>query len=209
MSGADIFAGLKRHHYKAMLVDPPWAFRTWSAKGTGRSAISHYDTMSVDELAVLPVAELAASDCALFLWAYAPLLDRAFDLMAAWGFTFKTRVFSWVKTTKSGQGFPFGLGYYTRPNSEIVLLGTRSKPKVLSHSVPELIIAPRREHSRKPDETRERIEQLVAGPYLELFARDSRPGWDAWGIETGLFDNGPVRTRRQPSNLVTKRRDAP
>jgi N6-adenosine-specific RNA methylase IME4 len=209
MSRADIFAGLKLGCYRAILADPPWPFRTWSAKGSGRSAISHYDTMSFDELAALPVAELAASDCALFLWAYDPLLHRAFELMAAWDFTFKTRAFTWVKTTRAGQGFAFGCGYYTRANSEIVLLGTRGRPKVLSHSVSELIVAPRREHSRKPDETRERIEQLVAGPYLELFARDSRPGWDAWGIETGLFDNGPVRTRRQPSNLVTKRRSAP
>ena len=208
MSGADIFAGLKRHHYRAILGDPPWDFRTWSAKGSGRSAISHYDTISFDKLAALPIAELAASDCALFLWTYDPLLHRAFELIAAWGFTFKTRAFTWAKTTRSGQGFPFGLGYYTRANSEIVLLGTRGKPKVISHSVRELIVATRREHSRKPDETRERIEQLVAGPYLELFARNSSPGWDAWGIETGLFDNGPVSTRRQPSNLTTKRRSA-
>ena len=208
MSGADTFTGLKRHHYRAMLVDPPWAFRTWSAKGTGRSAISHYDTMSFDELAALPVAELAASDCALFLWAYTPLLPRAIELIAAWGFTYKTVAFTWVKTAKSGQGWVLGCGYYTRANPEIILLGTRGRPKVLSHSVRELIVAPRREHSRKPDETRERIEQLVAGPYLELFARNSSPGWDAWGIETGLFDNGPVSTRRQPSNLTTKRRSA-
>ena len=165
--------------------------------------------MSFDELAALPVAELAARDCALLLWAYDPLLPRAFELMENWGFTYKTRGFTWAKRTKSGQGWVLGCGYYTRANSEIALLGTQGRPKVLSHSVRELIIAPRREHSRKPDETREHIEQLVAGPYLELFARDSRPGWDAWGIETGLFGNGPVRTRRQPSNLVTKRRDAP
>jgi N6-adenosine-specific RNA methylase IME4 len=104
MSGADIFAGLKRHHYRAILGDPPWDFRTWSAKGSGRSAISHYDTMSFEQLAALPVVELAASDCALFLWAYDPLLHRAFELIAAWGFTFKTRAFTWAKTTRSGQG---------------------------------------------------------------------------------------------------------
>ena len=153
-SGADIFAGLKLGYYRAILVDPPWHFRTWSAKGSGRSAISHYDTMSLDQLAALPVAELAARDCALFLCTYAPLLHRAFELIPAWGFTYKTVAFTWVKTAKSGQGWVLGCGYYTRANPEIILLGTRGRPKVLSHSVRELIVAPRREHSRKPDETR-------------------------------------------------------
>jgi N6-adenosine-specific RNA methylase IME4 len=96
-----------------------------------------------------------------------------------------------------------GLGKWTRQNSERCLLATRGHPHRLHADVPELIVAPRREHSRKPGEARERIERLVAGPYLELFARDSRAGWDAWGAQVGLFDNGHVETRRQPSNLVT------
>ena len=86
--------------------------------------------------------------------------------------------------------------------SEQCLLATRGKPRRLSRSVAQLIVAPRREHSRKPDETRARIECLIAGPYVELFARDTRPGWDSWGTEAGLFDGGPVSTRRQPSNLA-------
>ncbi len=94
-----------------------------------------------------------------------------------------------------------GCGYWTRANPEICLLGTRNNPKRISRAVRQLIVAPRREHSRKPDEARARIEQLVAGPYCELFARDRRPGWEAWGAEVGQFDDGPVRTRRQPSNL--------
>jgi N6-adenosine-specific RNA methylase IME4 len=196
--------GLKPHHFAAVLVDPPWNFRTWSAKGTGRGAVSHYDTMGYPDLTALPVADLAADDCALFLWATDPLLNRALELIEAWGFTYRTVAFTWVKPTKAGDGWCMGCGYWTRANPEICLLGTRGRPKRLSRAVRQLIVAPRREHSRKPEEARERIEQLVAGPYVELFARDNRAGWSAWGLETGLFDNGAVRTRRQPSNLVER-----
>jgi N6-adenosine-specific RNA methylase IME4 len=196
------FSSLSGRRYGAILADPPWTFKTYSAKGTGRGAVSHYDTMSFEDLAAMQVADLAADDCALFLWVPKTTLQRGLDLIATWGFTWKTIGYTWAKTTKDGTRFPIGLGYYTRANPEICLLATRGRPKRLSRGVPELIIAPRREHSRKPDEARERIEQLFAGPYLELFARDSRPGWDSWGAEVGLFDNGPVATRRQPSNLA-------
>jgi N6-adenosine-specific RNA methylase IME4 len=195
-------AGLVPRSYSVILADPPWHFRTWSARGTGRGAISHYDTLSFADLRALPVADLAADDCALFLWATDPLLPRALDLIVAWGFVYKTVGFTWAKPTLAGTGWAMGCGYWTRANPESCLLATRGKPRRLSRSVPQLIVAPRREHSRKPDEARERIEHLIAGPYVELFARDSRPGWDAWGAEAGLFDGGSVSTRRQPSNLA-------
>ncbi len=125
----------------------------------------------------------AAMDCALFVWTTPPTIhEYACPLIEAWGFQYKTFGFTWVKL--SGGGEPFmGMGYYTRGNAEICLLATRRKPKVKAHDVNQVILSPRREHSRKPDEQYSRIERLFDGPYLEIFARERRPGWDAWGNE--------------------------
>jgi N6-adenosine-specific RNA methylase IME4 len=197
----------KRRRYGAIYADPPWSFRNWSAKGTGRNAISHYDCLDFDALAALPVGGLAKDDCALFLWVTDPLLPRAFELIKSWGFEYKTVAFYWVKLNepKHEADFFTGLGYWTRANPEQCLLATRGKPPRQAKDVRRLVIERRREHSRKPDCVRERIERLVAGPYLELFARETKPGWDCWGNQAGLFNRGPVATRRQPSRLV----DAP
>jgi N6-adenosine-specific RNA methylase IME4 len=189
--------------YGAIYADPPWSFRNWSAKGIGRNAISHYDCLTFAALAALPIADLAAEDCALFLWAVDPLLDKAFELIRAWGFEYKTVGFYWVKQNSKSEGFFTGLGYWTRANPEQCLLATRGRPKRRGRDVRKLIIGPRREHSRKPDEVRERIERLVVGPYLELFSRQTKPGWHCWGDQAGLFDQGKVATRRQPSRLIT------
>ena len=94
--------------YGAILVDPPWHFKTWSARGTGRSAISHYHCLDLEDLKSLPVIDLAVDDCALFLWATDPILPLALKLINAWGFTYKTVAFTWVKTTKDGTGYPIG-----------------------------------------------------------------------------------------------------
>lgn len=188
--------------YGAIYADPPWHWRAWSKKGTGRGAVSHYDVLSLDDLKRLPVADLAADDCALFLWAIDPMLPQALGVIDAWGFTFKTVGFYWVKTLSPGHGFHTGLGYWTRANPEQCLLATRGKPQRKSKSVRRLVVSPRREHSRKPDEVRMRIEQLVPGPYLELWAREKHENWDSHGDQVGLFDHGHVETRRQPSSLV-------
>jgi N6-adenosine-specific RNA methylase IME4 len=176
------------HHYKVVLADPPWTFATYSRKGKGRSAEAHYDCMSLAAIKALPVADWAAPDCALFLWATDPSLPQALEVIEAWGFAYKTVAFTWAKTTRDGTGFPIGCGYWTRANPELCLLATRGRPQRLSRSVRQLIVSPRREHSRKPDEAYERIEALVPGPYLELFAREQRPGWNSWGneVQAGL-----------------------
>jgi N6-adenosine-specific RNA methylase IME4 len=183
-------------HYSVILADPPWTFATYSRKGKGRSAEAHYDCMSLADLKALPVADWAAPDCALFLWATDPSLPQALGVIEAWGFAYKTVAFTWAKTTKDGAGFPIGCGYWTRANPEQCLLATRGRPQRLSRAVPQLILAPRREHSRKPDQVYERIEALVPGPYLELFARAPRAGWHAWGNEVA----GPATDRRWASN---------
>ena len=172
MSDEHPFDDLPRGHFGAILADPPWEFRTWSARGRGRSAERHYrSTLTLDEIKALPVSEIAAPDCVLFLWATWPCLFAALDVIAAWGFNYKTVGYVFIKQTKRGNGLHWGTGYWTRANSEPCLLATRGKPKRLHADVHQVIIEPRREHSRKPDCTRERIERLVAGPYLELFAR--------------------------------------
>jgi N6-adenosine-specific RNA methylase IME4 len=186
--------------YRVIYADPPWTFRTFSAKGKGRSAEAHYDCMSLEDVKALPVASWAADDAILLMWATDPLLDKAMDVIRAWGFTFKTVGFYWVKQNASGKGFFTGMGFWTRANPEQCLLATRGHPKRKAADVKRLVVSPRREHSRKPDEMCAHIERLADGPCLEMFARASRPGWDAWGVQEGLFDGGPVETRRWASS---------
>jgi N6-adenosine-specific RNA methylase IME4 len=172
--------------FSAILADPPWPYATYSTKGKGRSAEAHYDTMPYNDIAQIPVAQWAAPDCALFLWITKPGLLHAATIVTLWGFDYKTIAFTWVKARTEASGvlrFAFGMGHWTRGNPELCLLATRGKPHRLNADVPELIISPRREHSRKPDEVYERIERLVAGPYLELFASSAAPrraGWVRW-----------------------------
>jgi N6-adenosine-specific RNA methylase IME4 len=192
MSAADPFAGLARGHYGAIPADPPWSFRVWSGKGMARAPDNHYPTMGIDDIAQLPITDLAAPDCALFYWICWPSMPDALRVIEAWGFQFKTCAFSWLKADPyrlfADEFTPsMGCGYWTRANTEACLLATRGKPRRLNADVRQGIIAPRREHSRKPDCIHERIERLVAGPYLELFARQQRAGWDAWGDQVGKF----------------------
>lgn len=183
--------------YGAILADPPWGFKVWSGKDkqvASRGSVTPYDTMEMADIAAMPVADLAADDCCLFMWVVWPTLPEALGVIEAWGFKYKTCGFAWVKADVSTVNLfddpvdaYMGLGYWTRANSEVCLLATRGKPKRLNADVRQGIIAPRREHSRKPDGIHERIERLVAGPYLELFARQKRPGWTVWGNQTDKF----------------------
>jgi N6-adenosine-specific RNA methylase IME4 len=178
-------------HYKVIYADPPWTFATYSRKGKGRSPEAYYDCMSVADIKALPVAEWAAEDCVLLLWATDPLLEKAFQIIDAWGFKYKTVGFYWAKLKKPDTSFDersffTGLGFWTRANPELCLLSTRGRPHRRRADVRKLIVSPRREHSRKPDEAYERIEALCDGPFLEMFARFPRPGWDSWGIDIEL-----------------------
>lgn len=192
--------------FGCILADPPWAFITYSRpKGCvpqrrdDRGAEDHYAVMSADELRDLDVASVAAKDCALFMWVVDSHLKEAIALGEAWGFEFKTIALIWCKTTKKAAPGQFGffppetvhrigMGYWTRKQAEICLMFTRGKVKRLSKGVRQIIEAPRREHSRKPDETHARVMDLVGGPYLELFAREPREGWTVWGNQTDKFE---------------------
>jgi N6-adenosine-specific RNA methylase IME4 len=186
------FDGLPRGHFKAILADPPWPFATWSHKGQGRSGEAHYGTMTQEDMEAMPVAEIAAEDAVLFMWIVQTQIPQAVRLVEAWGFDLKSVAFYWGK----GAGLPLfpddvllrmGMGMWTRAEFEQCWLATRGKPKRLHADVRQGIIEPRREHSRKPDCVHGRIERLVEGPYLELFARAPRAGWTVWGNETDKF----------------------
>lgn len=173
--------------YGAILADPPWRYELRNGQG---GADKHYPTMPVADICALPVAELADTDCALFLWATLPMLREALDTINAWGFTFKTVAFVWVKSNRRTPSLYWGMGYWTRANAEICLLATRGHPKRQAKNVHQVIISPVEEHSKKPDVARQRIVALMGDiPRVELFARQSPPGWDVWGNEVNsAFD---------------------
>ena len=170
--------------YKIIYADPPWQYRVYSQKGQGRSAENHYHTMNIKDIMALPVDKIADKDCILFLWITFPCLKEGIEVMERWGFKYKTCGFNWVKRNKKKNTYFMGLGFWTRSNSEVCLIGTKGQPKRVSKSVPQICDARIMEHSRKPAEIRERIVELCGElPRIELFARDKVKGWDSLGDE--------------------------
>lgn len=193
MSAIDIATQLRDlatagKRYACVLADPPWAFEGFdgSLKPPQRTAVKHYDVMPLDDLLKIPVGDVVAGDAALFMWIIDSHLPQALRLGEAWGFEYKTTGFVWHKMSPGGRAY-IGLGHWTRSQGEICLLFTRGRPRRLDKSVRQFINAPVREHSRKPEDQYRRIETLVAGPRLELFARHRRPNWDVAGNEVGKF----------------------
>ena len=185
--GNPFITGGATNTYGVILADPPWCWKSWSEQGEGRSAKKYYDLMESDDLYNFPVADVASNDCVLFMWCINSMLPDAIQLIDAWGFRFKTVGYVWIKTNRKARSLFMGLGYHTRQNAELCLLATKGKPKRQAGDVHQIIMSPRREHSRKPDEIYGRIERLYPGPYLELFSRTKRAGWDQWGNETGRW----------------------
>lgn len=188
------FAGLERNGYATALVDPPWRFNAYDGKGglatNARKwglADVHYLTMEPEELRALPVADLLAKDAALFMWVVDANLAEALELGKAWGMTYKTIAFCWVKSREGYSPWP-SLGYWTRKGAELCLLFTRGAPKRLRKDIEQVVFCPRGAHSAKPEIVYERVESLVAGPYLEIFARHTRKNWAGWGAQYGIRD---------------------
>jgi N6-adenosine-specific RNA methylase IME4 len=174
--------------FGCILADPPWRFRTWNEDNKEKSASKHYDLMNLSDIKALPVKDVAAKDCLLMMWAVQPMLDQALDVMSAWGFKYKTAG-AWAKQSSTGNKWAFGTGYLLRCSAEFFLVGTRGNPKSAVKNVRNLIVAPVREHSRKPDEMHTNLERMFPDvARLEMFARESRPGWTAWGNQTTKFD---------------------
>ena len=169
--------------YQIIYADPPWSFNFRKRNGLSQKAKDClYDTMRPKDIINLPVGLLADSNCVLFLWAMDSQLPLALDVVKSWGFIYKTVAFTWAKTTKNT--YHFGGGNWTRSNPEQCLLATKGNVKRISASVRQLVIEPRREHSRKPDRVKADIVKLVGDlPRIELFARQKTEGWDVWGNE--------------------------
>lgn len=170
--------------YQIIYADPPWQYKVYSEKGKGRSAENHYSTMNIDDICKLPIKKLADNNCTLFMWMTFPTMKDGFKVIEKWGFKYKTVAFVWIKQNKKMPSLFWGLGFWTRANAEICIIATKGNPKRISAKVHQVIISPREEHSKKPDETRKRIVELMGDlPRIELFARQKFEKWDAWGNE--------------------------
>jgi N6-adenosine-specific RNA methylase IME4 len=172
--------------YQIIYADPPWTYA--DKLGTKNASMGGYDKyytgMELEDLKKLPVGSLADENCVLFLWVTMPLIKEGLSVIDAWGFQHKTTAFTWVKQNLKSDTIFKGVGRWVMGNAELCLLATKGKPKRCSKAVSQIIISHRREHSRKPDEARARIVQLMGDiPRIELFARQKTEGWDVWGNE--------------------------
>lgn len=182
--------------FGAILLDPPWGFRTYAgANEVATLGDNPYPTMTLDEMKALRVSDVAAPDCLMVMWVISSHIPQAIELAEHWGFTYRSLGPVWIKDRSPDQTEMFddppicdlGMGYWFRQQSEIALVFGRGSPQRLSAGVRQVVAAPRREHSRKPSIVHERVEALVAGPYLEMFGREQRPGWTVCGNEVTKF----------------------
>lgn len=172
-----------KNNYQIIYADPPWSYKDKAAAGK-RGAEFKYQCMKPEEIKALPIDQIAAENTTLFMWVTMPMLPVGLDVMKAWGFQYKTVAFTWVKRTKKSNNWFFGMGNWTRANAELCLLGIKGKPKRVNAGVSSLIDSPIQGHSKKPDVTRDCIVKLMGEiPRIELFARQSTPGWDVIGSE--------------------------
>lgn len=182
----DIFATGKK--YNVIYADPPWRYQD---KGCSGSAENHYNTMSINDICNLPIKKIADKNAVLFMWVTYPMLPEGLKLIEAWGFKYKTIGFQWIKTNKKNRNtFFFGLGRWTRGNTECYLIATKGKISRVNSSISQLIVEPIQHHSKKPDVVRGKIVELVGDlPRIELFARNQSDGWDVWGNEVSDEDS--------------------
>jgi len=188
--------------FATIIADPDWKYDNFGAAKHG-AARAHYPGSSMEQMKEIPVHQWARKDSTLLLWATLPKLDQAIDVMRAWGFRLVTAL-PWVKTTPGKGDIKRGIGFWAYSTSELLLVCRRGKAKAPKQTGAEkpmgllfgdrtdspVFYAPRGPHSRKPLSLIEWVESKLPGPYLELYARGKRPGWECWGHETG-FHLGP------------------
>ena len=197
----------KHKLYDVIYADPPWRFNR-SHETLANNVSKQYPTMSVKQLTQLPVKDITAKDCALFMWVCNPLLNEALKVMESWGFTFKTVFKVWKKRTKDGTRPTFGAGWWSRGSVELLLVGSKGAPlkNKTTNSMKQEFASPRKKHSEKPDEIRDDVKNFLSvDRRLELFGRKSVDDWDVWGLECPHFfaENGSVSTPSQCSNVET------
>lgn len=186
----DIFNTDKR--YNIIYADPPWSYKTYSDLN-----VCPYPVMKDEDIYNLPINKISQENCVLFIWVTFPKLLTGLKTIEKWGFTYKSLAFSWVKKNKKSDSWFWGMGYWTRQNTEVCLLATKGHPKRKSKGVHCIIDTPIEEHSRKPDIIRDKIVELLGDiPRIELFARTQTEGWDVWGNETNKFSTTTRRKRR-------------
>jgi len=167
--------------YQIIYADPPWKYRRMG--NIEARADEQYETMDQEDIESLPVEKLADDNCILFLWATFPKIQEALNTIEAWGFDYKTVGFTWIKKNKNGGNF-FGVGWYTKSNAEICLIGVKGRAPKVSNSVSSIVETIRGRHSQKPDIVRDKIVEFCGDvPRIELFARKKTEGWDAIGDE--------------------------
>ena len=175
--------------YNIIYADPAWSYED-KAKSGNRGASCKYQTLSIEDIANLPVKNIASNDCVLFLWVTMPKLNEIWDVIDSWGFKYKTCAFTWIKKNKLQPTFFMGMGSWTRSNAELCLLATKGKPKRQNAGINSIIYKPIREHSQKPKCVRDQIVKLCGDiPRIELFAREEIEGWDCWGNQTSKYTN--------------------
>jgi len=188
--GRDFISNVKNKGYKTILADPPWRFNNRSGKvAPEHRRLSRYETLGLEEIMEMPVSLVAGDQSHLYLWVPNALLPEGLEVMKAWGFQYKSNII-WHKVRKDGGPDGRGVGFYFRNTTEIVLFGIRGKIRTLApgRSQVNIIRTQKQEHSRKPDEMYHIIERCSPGPYLEIFARDKRKGWDVFGNQAENYD---------------------
>ena len=187
----DFTNALTGKKYATILADPPWQFINKTGKvAPEHKRLSRYETLPLDEIKSLPVSSVLEDRAHLYLWVPNALLREGLDVMDAWGFTYKTNII-WHKVRKDGGPDGRGVGFYFRNTTEIILFGIKGKgARTLApgRSQVNIMRTQKREHSRKPDELFDIIKACSWGPYLELFARGSQPGWAAWGNQAEEYE---------------------
>lgn len=171
---------LPKGKYNIIYADPAW--KQW--EGGYKDPVQHYDTMDLADIIKIPVSDIAADNCILFLWSTFPNLKEAMEVMEKWGFNYSTVGFVWIKSKKDKTGFAFGTGAWTRANAELCLIGLKGSIKRKDNTISQIIYEPRSKHSEKPNIVRKKIIQLVGDlPRIELFARQKEEGFEVWGNE--------------------------
>jgi len=204
----ELLATANGSRFRTVLADPPWRFTNRTGKmAPEHHRLSRYSTMELPEIKALPIADVVQEPCHLYLWVPNALLPEGLDVMKCWGFEYKSNLV-WHKIRKDKGSDGRGVGFYFRNVTELVLFGVRGKN---ARTLPSgrrqvnLVATQKREHSRKPDEVYDIIESCSRGPFLELFARETRPGWVGWGNQSEQYEitwNTYAHHSRIPVNTI-------